>query len=455
MKRIVAFFAAALVCAGAFAQFRDASSLESLYDSELSSALKSHVSYLASAQMEGRKAGSEGEKMAADYLYEQLSSAGVDMLSGREGDTFGITSASGDTLVSRNVIGYVEGYDKSIRDRYIVIGARMDNLGTYTMNVDGEPVTATYTGANGNASGMAVLIELARKVATNAIMFRRSVIFVGFGASAETMAGSWYFLNRAFEDVDKIDAMINLDMLGTPVDETFYAYTGSNVDLNAVLSTVAGGLQPITPKLTAAEPYPSDHRAFYDKEIPSVFFTTGRYPEHNTPKDTPSLLDYDFMEKEVEYIFNFAENLSNTNHQLLFHPELAMTKAKGMGTDDIVPYFDCDVKPMFLNTPDLSIFMSKWVYQYLKYPEEAVRNGIQGTVQISFVIEKNGEVTNVKVVRGIDELLDDEAVRVVSASPKWRAARVRGEKVRSTLTLGVEFRLAKKGERRRFGINGY
>lgn len=453
MKRILSALLFALLSLGASAQIRDGLSYESLYDSETVAALRSHISYLASAQMEGRKAGSAGEKMAAEYLWQQLSEAGVEMLCPKEGISFGISKEGTDTLVSCDVYGYVAGYDRSMKDNFIVVGARMDNLGTHVMSVDGQKVEGIYTGANGNASGMAVMIELARKIAGQSVLFRRPVLFVGFGASNESMAGSWYFLNRELPESAKVDAMINLDMLGVPYDETFYAYTASNLDLNAILSTVAGSLQPVVPKLTAAEPYPSDHRVFYAKEVPAVFFTTGKYTEHNSVKDTPSILDYDFMEKEVEYLFNFTHALSNTSHSLLFQP--SQVERREADLKDVYSYYDCDVKPMFLNNPDPGIFMSKWVYQYLKYPEAAVRNGVQGTVQISFVIEKNGQVSNVKVVRGIDQLLDDEAVRVVSASPKWRPARVRGQKVRSTMTVGVEFRLTKKGERRRFGINGY
>jgi len=91
------------------------------------------------------------------------------------------------------------------------------------MTVDGEPREKIFYGANGNASGLSIMLELARMVQTNAILFRRSVIFVAFGASTETFAGSWYFLNRSFSDTDNIDAMINLDMLGTGY-KGFYAY---------------------------------------------------------------------------------------------------------------------------------------------------------------------------------------------------------------------------------------
>ena len=95
--------------------------------------------------------------------------------------------------------------------------------------------------------------------------------------------------------------------------------------------------------------------------------------------------------------------------------------------------------------------MEKWVYQYLKYPEYALDNGIQGRVLVDFVIDENGEVRDVKVSRSSHVSLDDEAVRVVSASPKWRPGRHRGKKVKVAMTVTVEFRLEKKGK---FGING-
>jgi TonB family protein len=88
------------------------------------------------------------------------------------------------------------------------------------------------------------------------------------------------------------------------------------------------------------------------------------------------------------------------------------------------------------------------VYQYLKYPDEAVRNGIQGKVLVDFIIDENGKVTDVKVLRGVDELLDAEAVRVIAASPAWKPGYVKGKKVRSEISLYVEFRLEKKKNKR-------
>ena len=447
-KVLVLSIVAVFSVLSASAQFREGNPYKDLYDSETVAAMKSHVRELSAADLEGRKAGSEGEMRAAEYVSRALSGYGVDVLTPEDGEIFGIRTENGDTLTSRNVIGFVQGYDKTLRNQYIVVGARLDNLGTMTMTVDGKPVERIYFGANGNASGLAVMLELARIVQTNSILFRRSVLFVAFGASTQTYAGSWYFLNRSFKDAASIDAMINLDMLGTGYNG-FYAYTSSNADLNSLLRTQTGELQPVLPELTSEEPYPSDHRAFYSKGIPSVLFTTGRYPQHNTDKDTQSIIDYDMMERELEYIYNFTVALANTGMTLAFDPSQSAAKTENTG---VIAYFDCDQRPQFFGSSDPRHFLREWVYQYLKYPASAVRDGIQGTVMVEFIIEKDGKVTDVKVVKGVDELLDAEALKVVSASPKWKPGKVGGNKVRTSITLPVEFRLEKKSGKPSFGI---
>jgi TonB family protein len=238
-------------------------------------------------------------------------------------------------------------------------------------------------------------------------------------------------------------------MLGTG-SQGFYAYTASNVDLNAIITKLSGELQPVQPTLSASEPYPSDHRAFYSSEIPSVMFTTGKYPEHNTEKDTESIIEYEAMERELEYVYNFTLAVANTDVKLAFRSNKA--PVRGPSYDDVVSYYDCDVRPSFLNSYDISRFLEKWVYQYIKYPESAIRDGVQGKVMVDFIIDKDGKVTDVRVVKGVDPELDAEAVRVISASPKWKPGWVKGNKVRSSLTVPVEFRLTKKGSKSDFGF---
>lgn len=431
------------------AQFRTGGSVyDDMYDSETVHALKEHVSYLSSAALEGRKAGSEGERDAAAYVGKVLKEYGIDLISPVDGQEFGIAREGADTLTSRNVVGFLQGWDKSMNGRYIVIGARLDNLGMDTYLLDGVETPRIYYGANGNASGLAMLLELASRLSTNRVLLRRSVLLVAFGASEETLAGSWYFLNRSFSDADRIDAMVNLDMLGTG-GRGFYAYTSSNEDLDRGVRALQGELLPIQAQLTMEEPYSSDHRAFYDKEIPSILFTTGRYPEHGTGRDSFDIIDFDSMERELEYIYTYTAALCNGPRPLFRQDGLPASAPM----KEAISWNDCDVKPVFLTSSDPSFFLEKWVYQYLKYPKYAVENGIQGRVFVDFIIDESGNVTDVRISRGIHTSLDEEALRVISASPKWRPGRHRGKKVKVAMTVPVDFRL-ERNTKGSIGING-
>lgn len=445
MKRsLFALLVATFFATGLQAQFR--TSLEDLDDSETVRALKEHVATLSAAQLEGRKAGSEGERMAAQYLEEKFGEIGLDVLP--SGSTFTVTEP--DSLTSRNVVGFLQGWDKELNGRYIVIGARMDNLGMDTYMQDGERVNRIYFGANGNASGMALMLELARRLSLSRSLLRRSVLFVGFGASERTFAGSWYFLNRTFaKDVDKIDAMVNLDMLGTAKIGGLLAYTAANEDLNTLIGTMQGELLPIQARLVNEAPYPGDQVAFYDRQIPSVLFTSGRYPEHGTARDTFGIIDFEGMEKELEYIYSYVQKLANGARPLFRNSDASRGEAPKVG---VYAYSDVDVKPVFLNSQDPRIFMERWVYPYLKYPKYASENGIQGRVLVEFVVDEKGQVGDVRIVRGVHQSLDEEALRVVAASPKWRPGRHHGKKVKVAVTVSVEFRLDK--EKGKFGING-
>ena len=432
---------------GASAQYRDAAAYEELFDSETVSALRTHIRSLSAEALEGRAAGSAGEAEAASYMEQVLREYGIDVLEFNSGNSFGINVGT-DTLTSRNVVGFLQGSDPKLADRYIVVGARMDNRGSDTWSIDGRAVERVYNGANGNASGMALLLELARMLSTNSISLGRSVLFVGFGASSQSFAGAWYFLNRQFSDADRIDAMVNLDCVGTSYNG-FYAYTASNNDLNTVLRSLEGELLPLRPEVVAYEIYPSDHRAFYAHEIPSVCLSTGKFAEYNTERDTESIIDYRGMEKELEYVYACVARLSRLGSSPLFHNAVQPLPS---GDSKVIPYYECDTKPSFLNSTDPRQFLSKWVYAYLKYPREAVENGIQGTVMVEFTIGADGKVRDARVVRSVSEVLDAEAIKVVSASPKWKAGKVKGVKVPCSMTLPIEFRL-EKSRKGSFGIN--
>lgn len=107
--------------------------------------------------------------------------------------------------------------------------------------------------------------------------------------------------------------------------------------------------------------------------------------------------------------------------------------------EEEIPFMLVEEKPTF-QKGDANQF-SKWVNQRLIYPEIAKENGVQGRVTLQFTIDKDGSLTKVKVVRGVDPSLDKEAVRVVSMSPKWEPGRQRDRAVPVTYTFPVIFKL--------------
>lgn len=115
---------------------------------------------------------------------------------------------------------------------------------------------------------------------------------------------------------------------------------------------------------------------------------------------------------------------------------------------DIGEYGNVDTgeTEIFMVVEDMPSFpggnVQKWIAKNVKYPVLAMENGIQGKVFIQFVIEKDGSITDVKVVRGVDSSLDKEAVRVVSSMPKWKPGKQRGKPVRVSYTLPINFQLS-------------
>ena len=107
--------------------------------------------------------------------------------------------------------------------------------------------------------------------------------------------------------------------------------------------------------------------------------------------------------------------------------------------EEAIPFQLVEEKPSFQGG-DANQF-SKWVNSRLVYPEIAKENGVQGRVTLQFTVEKDGSVTKVKVLRGVDPSLDKEAVRVVSMSPKWKPGKQRDRTVPVTYTFPVIFQL--------------
>ena len=142
-------------------------------------------------------------------------------------------------------------------------------------------------------------------------------------------------------------------------------------------------------------------------------------------------------EIKVDDLFVSLEDDANTGVEIMDYKEEEVQEEEV--EEEAIPFQLVEEKPSF-NGGDANEF-SKWVNSKLVYPEIAKENGVSGRVTLQFTVEADGRVTNVKVLRGVDESLDKEAVRVVSSSPKWKPGKQRDRAVKVTYTFPVIFQL--------------
>ena len=140
---------------------------------------------------------------------------------------------------------------------------------------------------------------------------------------------------------------------------------------------------------------------------------------------------------KVDDMFQTLEDDASTGVEIMDYKEEEVQEEEV--EEEAIPFQLVEEKPSF-NGGDANEF-SKWVNSKLVYPEIAKENGVQGRVTLQFTVEADGRVTNVKVLRGVDDSLDKEAVRVVSSSPKWKPGKQRDRAVKVTYTFPVIFQL--------------
>ena len=161
-------------------------------------------------------------------------------------------------------------------------------------------------------------------------------------------------------------------------------------------------------------------------------------PPPAAPK-IPVLSDQiDIVDDEIEVdddMFMNLEDDSSLGVEIMDYVEVEEEVVE----EEAIPFQLVEEKPSFQGG-DANQF-SKWVNSRLVYPEIAKENGVQGRVTLQFTVEKDGTVTKVRVLRGVDPSLDKEAVRVVSMSPKWKPGKQRDRAVPVTYTFPVIFQL--------------
>ena len=261
------------------------------YSESLRESLRGDVTFLADSLVKGREFGTKGNLDAAFHINKSFRDAGL-------WARFQLYRSDGRT--GRNVIGITPGF----YDSYIVIGAHFDGLG-----IQGG---RHYPGADSNASGVAALLALARKIVH--LRSHTGVIFVAFDGYNDSLSGSSAFIEEAFKSY-KIDLMVNLDILGatsSPIREGQPAYlialgaAAYRWQLNSIgreagldLAFDYYGSSRFTDLFYKEI---SDQKWFLKKRIPSVMFTSGITMDTNRISDTTDKLDYDIMALRVNLI---------------------------------------------------------------------------------------------------------------------------------------------------------
>ncbi len=214
---------------------------------------------------------------------------------------------------TQNVVGYLEGSDPLIKNEYIVLGAHFDHLGFGGPGSGSRrpDTTAIHNGANDNASGVAAVLEIIEKIAANP--FKRSILFIAFGAEEMGLLGAKHFTANPLVDLDKIKFMFNLDMIGgMDADSSVITIggTGTADGLSDLIDAQAENTGLRVEQSTAGYG-PSDHAAFYMKNIPVLFFFTGAEDYYHTPADDPENLNYRGIEMIAGYAFDLLTDIAN------------------------------------------------------------------------------------------------------------------------------------------------
>ena len=286
--------------------------------------IKEDVTFLASDDLQGRQTGTEGEKKAAAYIANRFKELDLDE-KGTENYLQPFTfkpktnphdevkfDVNGDgTITGNNVIGFLDNKAENT----IIIGAHFDHLG---FGGEGslyrDSIKAIHNGADDNASGISILLNLAAKLKEKNT--NNNYLFMAFSGEEMGLLGSNYFVKNPTINTKKVTYMINMDMVGRmKKDSSLAVYgTGTSPIFKQTLKSHNDSFKLIQQESGVG---PSDHTSFYLADIPVLHFFTGQHEDYHKPGDDSEKLNYDGMELISKYIFNIISDL-NDNGKLAF-----------------------------------------------------------------------------------------------------------------------------------------
>jgi len=295
----------------------------------LENKIQDDVSFLADDKLEGRATGTDGERAAANYIAKRFEALGLE---GKGTDGYfqdfkfkpktdphsevKYTNINSDsTITGRNVLGFKDNN----ASQTIVIGAHYDHLGYgdegSLYRGDDKHI---HNGADDNASGVAVMLNLASKL--NEANTNNNYLFMAFSGEEMGLLGSNYFVKNATINTQDINYMLNMDMVGRlKVDSTLAVYgVGTSPYFKQVIHSSNSTFKLVENESGVG---PSDHTSFYLNDIPVLHFFTGQHEDYHKPGDDSEKLNYGGMQAISNYIFNIISDLDDNG-------ELAFKKTK-------------------------------------------------------------------------------------------------------------------------------
>jgi aminopeptidase YwaD len=233
---------------------------------------------------------------------------------------------------TRNVVMMLPGEDEKFRNEYIIMGGHFDHLG---MGGPGSGSRAVDTigihhGADDNASGIAMMLELAEKFADTKESHKRTIICIAFTGEEKGLLGSKYFTDNPEVDLSKVDLMMNFDMVGRLKETRDIQIGGVGTAAGLKDKVVAECDTNILKPAFSEEGYgPSDYSSFYAKNIPVLFFTTGAHLDYHTPSDTWDKINYKGMVTFSDLIYRIAEKFASDTTRLKYRESGPKTEQGG------------------------------------------------------------------------------------------------------------------------------
>jgi aminopeptidase N len=276
--------------------------------------LKSDIDYLAGENLQGRGLGSAGIEQAAAYLAAQFKNAGLIPIGAN--DTFfqtwtENTGAGNKPVILKNIIGMIPGSKKEWAEQSVVICAHYDHLGLGWPDVRAGNEGKIHFGADDNASGVAVLLELARSLGSS-FSPGRTVIFLATTAEESGLKGSKYYIqNMKKFPVQNIIGVLNLDTVGRLNNNKLLVLNHTTATEWKHIVMGVGFVTGIGYELVNQDLEASDQASFISAGIPAIQLFSGAHQDYHKPEDTADKIDIAGMVKVASFSKEIIEYLSN------------------------------------------------------------------------------------------------------------------------------------------------